>query len=120
MPNLRSDGKPRSAPVGRVKAASRGSGSAPALALTRPAGADHTSISRSPLTHKTVAEEPGEACVSKDEGAHEAPSPTHPEFIEGRDGLSGLSPVARFHCVRFAKRFARNGTSGFLSLRVRA
>jgi hypothetical protein len=120
MPNLRSDGKPRSAPVGRVKAATRASGSAPALALTRPAGADHTSISRSPLTHKTVAEEPGEACVSKDEGAHEAPSPTHPEFIEGRDGLSGLSPVARFHCVRFAKRFARNGTSGFLSLRVRA
>ena len=66
MPNLRSDGKPRSAPVGRVKAATRASGSAPALALTRPAGADHTSISRSPLTYKTVAEEPGEACVSKD------------------------------------------------------
>lgn len=58
MPNLRSDGKPRSAPVGRVKAATRASGSAPALALTRPAGADHTSISKSPLTHKTVAEEP--------------------------------------------------------------
>ncbi len=47
----------RSAPVGRVKAASRESGSAQALALTRPAGADNTSISRSPLTNKTVAEE---------------------------------------------------------------
>ena len=57
MPNLRSDGKPRSAPVGRVKAASRDSGSAQALALTRLTGVDHTSISRSPLTNKTVAEE---------------------------------------------------------------
>jgi hypothetical protein len=38
MPNLRSDGKPRSAPVGRVKAASRGSGSAQALVMTRPSG----------------------------------------------------------------------------------
>jgi hypothetical protein len=36
--------------------------------------------------------------------------------IEGRDGLSGVSPVTRFHCVRFAKRLARNGTSGFLPL----
>ncbi len=58
MPNLRSDGKPRSAPVGRVKAASRKSGSAQALALTRLTGIVHTSISRSPLTDKTVAEEP--------------------------------------------------------------
>jgi hypothetical protein len=58
MPNPRSDGKPRSAPVGRVKAASRASGSAQALALTRPASVDNNSISRSPLTHKTVAEEP--------------------------------------------------------------
>ena len=31
MPKLRSDGKPRSAPAGRVKAASRDSGSAKAL-----------------------------------------------------------------------------------------
>jgi len=57
MPNPRSDGKPRSAPVGRVKAARRASGSAQALALTRPAGVDNTSISRSPLTNMTVAEE---------------------------------------------------------------
>jgi hypothetical protein len=68
MPNLRSDGKPRSAPVGRVKAASRESGSAQALALTRPAGADNNPISRSPLTHKTVAEE-ARSAVSKGEGA---------------------------------------------------
>jgi hypothetical protein len=52
-------------------------------------------------------------------GGEEAPSPPHPEFIEGRDSPSGFSPVARFHCVRFAKRFARNGTSGYLPLRVR-
>jgi hypothetical protein len=57
MPNPRSDGKPRSAPVGRVKAARRASGSAQALALTRPAGVDNTSISRSPLTNMIVAEE---------------------------------------------------------------
>ena len=56
MPKLRSDGKPRSAPVGRVKAVSRASGSAKALAVTRPAGADNTFIKRSPLTDKTVAE----------------------------------------------------------------
>src|ERR1019366_1815052 len=31
-----------------------------------------------------------------------------------------LSSVARFHCVRLANRFARNGNSGFLSLRMRA
>jgi len=37
-----------------------------------------------------------------------------------RDGPSGLSPVARFRCVRIANRFARNGTSGFLALRMRA
>jgi hypothetical protein len=54
MPNPRSDGRPRSAPVGRVKTASRGS--AQALALKRPTGADNISISRSPLTDKTVAE----------------------------------------------------------------
>jgi len=32
----------------------------------------------------------------------------------------GLSPVASFHCVRFANRSARNGTSGLLSLGMRA
>ncbi len=34
--------------------------------------------------------------------------------------LRRLSPVARFHCVRFTNRFARNGTSGFLPLGTRA
>jgi hypothetical protein len=37
-----------------------------------------------------------------------------------RRRLRRLSSVARFHCVRVANRFARNGTSGFLSLSVRA
>jgi len=37
-----------------------------------------------------------------------------------RRRLRRLSPVARFHCVRFANRFARNGTSGFLPLSMRA
>ena len=33
-----------------------------------------------------------------------------------RRRLRRLSSVARFHCVRVANRFARNGTPGFLSL----
>jgi len=55
MPNLRSDGKPKSGMEGRVKAVSRASGRAIARALTRPASPAHTSIIRSPLTAKTVA-----------------------------------------------------------------
>jgi len=57
MPNLRSDGKPKSGTDGRVKALSRASGRAKARALTRSAGPDHNSIIRSTLTSKTVAEE---------------------------------------------------------------
>ena len=34
-------------------------------------------------------------------------------------GPRDASPVARFHCVRFAYRCARNGTSGYLSLVLR-
>ena len=37
-----------------------------------------------------------------------------------RDSPPGFSPVARFHCVRYANRFARNKTSGFLPLSMRA
>jgi hypothetical protein len=33
-------------------------------------------------------------------------------------GHLDLSPVARFRCVRFANRFARNGTSSFLPLSI--
>ncbi len=55
MPRRRSDGGSKSAGVGRVKAASRGSGSAYALALTRPEPADTLTPIRSPLTSKTVA-----------------------------------------------------------------
>ncbi len=36
-----------------------------------------------------------------------------------RRPLRGLSPVARFHCVRRANRSARDGTSGFLALILR-
>ena len=39
MPPLKSDARPRSAPGARVKAESRASGSASALALTRETGA---------------------------------------------------------------------------------
>jgi hypothetical protein len=46
MPNLRSDGRPRFAPVGWVKAASRASGSAEALAMTPRAGIDKDSINQ--------------------------------------------------------------------------
>jgi len=56
MPDLGSDGKPKSGTDGRVKAASRVSGRAKARALTRPAGPDNHSIIRSTLTSKTVAE----------------------------------------------------------------
>ena len=55
MPDLRSNAKSTSAPDGRVKAVSRASGSALALASTRPAGADTLEIKRSPLTLITVA-----------------------------------------------------------------
>jgi hypothetical protein len=64
MPNLRTDGKQRSAPVGWVKTARRASGSAQALALTRPAGQTtlpSAGISRSALTNMTVAEEAAKA-----------------------------------------------------------
>jgi hypothetical protein len=92
MPNPRSDGKPRSAPVGRVKAASRESGSAKALALTRPAGIDNTSISRSPLTDKTVAEEAPKAPSRRmRRAASEAPSP----FATAFQASSGLTVVPR-------------------------
>ena len=37
-----------------------------------------------------------------------------------RRSIRSLSSVARFHCIRFANRSACNGTSGFLSLRMRA
>ena len=57
MRQRRSDGKPQSGHDGRVKAASRASGSAEALALTRPARPDNNPIIRSPLILKTVAEE---------------------------------------------------------------
>ena len=56
MPPRRSDGQPRSAPIGRVKASACALPLSRLAALTRPTGADHTSISRSPLTDKTVAE----------------------------------------------------------------
>jgi hypothetical protein len=55
MPTHRSDGRPPSARSGRVKAASRPSGSAPALALTRTMRADNPETIRSTLTAKTVA-----------------------------------------------------------------
>src|SRR5512134_583688 len=55
MPRRRADGKRASARGGRVKAASRANGSAPALALTRPSCADHPAGIRSSLTRKTVA-----------------------------------------------------------------
>ncbi len=55
MPRRRSDGGSRSAGCGRVKAVSRDSGSAKALALTRPEHADTLKPITSPLTLKTVA-----------------------------------------------------------------
>ncbi len=55
MPRRRSDGHPRSAGDGRVKAVSRASGSAKALALTRAKPADTLKAIKSPLTRKTVA-----------------------------------------------------------------
>ena len=55
MPKHRSDGLQPSAGAGRVKAVSRASGSANALALTRPDPADTLMPTRSPLTNKTVA-----------------------------------------------------------------
>ncbi len=70
MPERRSDGPPRSAPVGpvgRVKADSRDSGSAQALALTRPTGVDHTPIKRSRLTDNTVAHPALRATFSRSE-----------------------------------------------------
>jgi len=57
MPERRSDGQPKSWPAGRVKAESRASGSAKALALTRPEGKDIIKSKRSTLTPNTVAEE---------------------------------------------------------------
>ena len=87
MRDLRSDGCPRSASAGRVKAASRASGSAKALALTRPADADNNPIIRSTLTLKTVAEEPAKRASRK----------MHPDAPRGtlalRDSPSGFLRV---------------------------
>jgi len=44
-----------------------------------------------------------------------ASNASHPS----RRALHALSPVARFLCIRYAKHFARNGTSGFLPFRMR-
>ena len=70
MPQLRSDAKPRAAPGPRVKAASRASGSASALALTRETGtANLVESGKNHSTSNTVAEP--NAVVSKD-----APGPS--------------------------------------------
>jgi len=55
MRKLKSDGGLTSARGGRVKAVSRTSGSADALALTRTARADEPQNTKLPLTAKTVA-----------------------------------------------------------------
>ena len=57
MPKLKSDARHWSAPVLRVKAESRVSGSAPALALTRKTGADILKAGKKRSTSNTVAEE---------------------------------------------------------------
>jgi hypothetical protein len=59
MPRRRSDGGSRSVRTGRVKAASRASGSANALALTRPDRTDTLKPKKSRLTGKTVASPSG-------------------------------------------------------------
>src|ERR1019366_7500586 len=41
------------------------------------------------------------------------------EGCAARTPFRDASPVARFQCVRFADSYARNGTSGFLSLVLR-
>ena len=46
-------------------------------------------------------------------------APTGRVLKDGPLGSRGASPVAGFHCVRFADRSARNGTSGFLPLVLR-
>ncbi len=56
MPPLKSDARPRSAPGARVKAESRASGSASALALTRETGADTLKGRKKRSTSNTVAE----------------------------------------------------------------
>ena len=69
MPNLRSDGCPRSAPVGRVKAVSRVSGSAQALgpdAAGRRGQHFHQQIT---LDSQDSRRGGREAAVSKDEEA---------------------------------------------------
>ena len=63
MPKHKPDGDPRSAPGARVKAESRASGSATALALTRKPGADTLKHRKNRLTANTVAEPlPQAAC----------------------------------------------------------
>ena len=56
MPKHKPDGDPRSAPGARVKAESRASGSATALASTRKPGADTLKHRKNRLTANTVAE----------------------------------------------------------------
>jgi len=56
MPNRRSDGQPKPASAGRVKAESRASGSAPALALMRPTDGGIIPAARSPLKSNKVAD----------------------------------------------------------------
>ncbi len=68
MPQLKSDARPRSAPGTRVKAESRASGSASALALTRETGADTLKGRKKRSTSNTVAE-PARRAESKHAGA---------------------------------------------------
>ncbi len=69
MSQLEADAKPRAATGKRVKAVSRASGSAKALALTRETGAATVKKGRrNPSTSNTVAE-PACRAVSKDAGA---------------------------------------------------
>ena len=56
MPQLETDAPPPSRPVRRVKAQSRASGSATALALTRQTGRDTRKGGQKPSTSNTVAE----------------------------------------------------------------
>ena len=56
MPQLKSDARPRSVPGTRVKAESRASGSASALALTRETGTDTLKGRKKRSTSNTVAE----------------------------------------------------------------
>jgi len=99
MRQRRSDGKPQSGHDGRVKAASRASGSAEALALTRPARPDNNPIIRSPLILKTVAEEARRA-VSKGErkvarGSIASGAVRKANAMEAGDWRGGTRPILR-------------------------